>query len=318
MGRVPFLWTNDDIQAGLRETMERQINFLRRWDLKGSFFVVPCHEGRPITADRELVRTLQAAARDGHEINQHSTTHACEENGIADLRMYDLMGEEAKLYLARQRFAYETVWSVEALVAQIGWGRQVWTNAFGKPSPGFRPGCGSFCGNMYHALAALGFEWCSAQMSSPTSWMWNHGRFGYPYKIEPPVRPYRVESLIEYPFIGDVAFRVPQERIEDFVELGWRHFEDCLENQWPFVLVSHWHGLEHAGGTGYRVHEKLLDRIMASGRAHPMTLSEYHQRVLAREYPLAEPDEVPPMPGTLPDWHVWACKNHHQGSLRTS
>ena len=308
MEHIPFLWTNDDIQTGLSQTMQRQLDFLRRWNLKGTFFVVPCSESQPISEDRQLVEILREAARDGHEISQHSTTHACEENGIADLRMYDLMGEEAKLNLARQRFAYETVWSVEALVAQIGWGRRVWTETFGVPSPGFRPGCGSFCGNMDHALRALGFEWCSSQMSSPTSWQWNHGRLRFPYRIEPPVRPYRLGSLIEYPFIGDVAFRVPVDRIDAFVELGQRHFEDCVAHEWPFILVSHWHGLEHAGDTGYKVHGKLLDRIMDSGQAEPMTVSEYHRKILASRYPLAAPEELPPMPGTVPDWHVWARK----------
>ena len=96
-------------------------------------------------------------------------------------------------------------------------------------------------------------------------------------------------SLWEYPIGGDYAFRVPHEedKIQAMVELGWREFQYCHERKAPFLLVSHWHGLEHNEGSGYAVHERLLPRILKSGMAEPMNFSQLHAR-----YPGPEKSEV--------------------------
>jgi peptidoglycan/xylan/chitin deacetylase (PgdA/CDA1 family) len=311
--KIPFLWTNDDITIGLSEPMQRQLDFLARWNLKGSFFVVPLpirkdRNGRfrpaPLTDDPALIALLKGAMRDGHDVQHHTVTHACEENGTADLRMFDLMGDAAKVQHSNERFVLERLWQVDALEAHIGWGRKVWTEAFGAPSEGYRPGCGAFCGNMYAACERLGFKWVSARLVSMTGWMWAARHLDYPIRLEGPGRPFRQGKLIEFPILDDVAFRIPRADVDRFVELGWQLWQKCVEKRFPFLLVSHYFALAHDEGTGYAIHEKLLPRILDTGLAEPMTISEYHRRILAGEFPMADAADLYREPGDVPDWHA--------------
>jgi hypothetical protein len=311
--KIPFIWSNDDITIGLSEPMQRQLDFLARWDLKGTFFVVPLlrrkdPEGRirptPLTNDPGLISLIKAAMRDGHDAHQHSVTHACEENGTADLRMFDLMGDGAKVQYSNERFVFERIWEVDAIEAHIGWGRKVWTEAFGAPSEGYRPGCGAFCGNMYTACERLGFKWVSARVVSMTGWMWAARHLDYPVRLEGPGRPFRHGKLMEFPILDDVAFRIPRADVDRFVDLGWQHWQKCVERRFPFLLVSHHFALAHDEGTGYAIHEKLLPRILDTGLAEPMTISEYYRRVEAGEFPMADKADLYPDADMIPSWHA--------------
>jgi peptidoglycan/xylan/chitin deacetylase (PgdA/CDA1 family) len=303
--KIPFIWTNDDLAVNNYGDLEPMLGMLDRFGLKGTFFVVPCPSGtHRMTDDAKFVDALKAAQQQGHDFEQHSTTHVCIENGTADLRMFDLMGDGAKQEYSQQRFVHERLWQVDALQAQIGWGRQVWTDAMGAPSDGFRPGCGAFCGNMYTALENLGFKWCSARLVSMTGWMWAAGNYDYPHRLEGPAQPVRQGKLVEFPILDDVAFRIPAEKIEDFAELGWKHWQECVRRNLPYVLVSHPFALKHDGGTGYAVHAKLIPRILDSGQAQPMTLSEYYAHIESGEYSCAAPEESYPSGDEFPDWHI--------------
>ena len=308
--KIPLIWSNDDITVGLRPKMERQLEFLSGLGIKGSFFVTPRpDQGRKRLADDSgLVALLKEAIAGGHDVNQHSTTHVCEENGTADLRMFDLMGDAMKVKHSTQRFMLERLWQADALEAQIGWGREAWIEAFGAPSDGFRPGCGAFCTGLYTALERLGFKWASSRLVSMTGWMWADGKHNYPVQWEGPERPFRQGALVEFPILDDVCFRIPKDRIDAHVELGWKHWEHCVEQSTPFLLVSHFFSLEHEGGTGYATHERLLKRILDSGRAEPMTIAEYYRRLARGEFPYADPGKLYPGPEDVPEWHVWGRK----------
>ncbi len=302
---IPFIWTNDDLTVNNNDELEPMLALLDKHGIKGTFFVVPCPSGAAyLTDDAPFIDKLKAALADGHEAHQHSTTHVCIENGTADLRMFDLMGNAAKIAYSQSRFVHERLWQVDALQAQIGWGRKVWTEAMGEPSEGFRPGCGAFCGNMYQALENLGFKWCSARLVSMTGWQWAAGFYDYPLALEGPAMPVMQGQIMELPILDDVAFKVPADKIDDFVELGWQLFQKCLERNLPYILVSHPFALKHEGGTGYRIHEKLLPRILDSGLAIPMTLGEYYGRVQNGEFPLAAPEDAYPGGDAIPDWHI--------------
>ncbi|MFA9478773.1 polysaccharide deacetylase family protein [Phycisphaerales bacterium AB-hyl4] len=307
---IPFLWTNDDISCGQYDDMARQLDFLTKYDLKGTFFVVPIRGGdRHLTNDPKLVELLKQAMADGHEVHQHSVTHKCIENGTADLRMFDLMGEAVKIDYSQNRFVYERMWQVDALEAHIGWGRAEWIDAFGVPSAGYRPGCGSFCANMYTAVANLGFKWTSSRLVSMTGWRWSAGQYDYPLRLEGPKCPYREGALVEIPILDDVAFKVPREKVEDFADLGWRLWEACVEAKVPYNLVCHPQYLAFNKGTGYAVHEKLLPRVLASGRAQAMTMHVYYQQLQANMWPMARDEDRYPGPNDLPEWHALARRN---------
>jgi hypothetical protein len=82
-------------------------------------------------------------------------------------------------------------------------------------------------------------------------------------------------NLWEFPSAGDYAFNVPNEpnKIEAMVALGWEEFNYCHQKKVPFILMSHWHGLEQNNNSGYAVHEKLIPLILESGLAEPMSFS---------------------------------------------
>lgn len=303
--KIPFLWTNDDITRGKRESLERILAFLDPFGIKGTFFVIPVNGGsHPITDDALLIQALKKAMADGHEAHQHSTTHQCAENGIADLRMYDLMGMDAKQYLSDYRFTLERLWELDAIRRQIAWGRRVWIEAFGSPSEGFRPGCGAFCRNLYRAAHSLGFKWTSSRLVSLTGWQRVFGNEMYPLTWEGPVLPSMIEDIMEMPILDDVAFRVPTAKIDQFIELGWAHWQQCVAKGWPFHLVSHPFALEFENGTGYRIHQALLRRILDTGQADPMTVGQYYHAVKAGKYPMADPSTAYAGRDAIPEWHI--------------
>jgi len=311
--KIPFIWTNDDLGYGRGPNLRQMLDFLKRYNIPGSFAVVPITLGKDgpqyIYDDVEMRKEFDAALAGGHELFQHGTTHVCRENGIADIRMFhqNLMGNEDAKEMSRRRLYYENYWTLDAITAQVDWGRQVWIKTFGRPSIGFRPGCGSFCANLFPALLNLGFKWTSAtEIVSFTGWLWYAGQDNYPFEMTPPVRGYRkYKNLAELPVLDDICFRVKADQVDRFVELGWRYWEQCVEKNYPYVLLSHWHGLEANGSTGYQVHEKLLPRILETGLADAMTLSQYHEKLERGEYPWADPTELPPPAEQAPDWHVW-------------
>jgi peptidoglycan/xylan/chitin deacetylase (PgdA/CDA1 family) len=309
--KIPLIWSNDDIRCGLKQSMQRQLDFLSNLGIPGTFFVVPCwvlknedNRVQRLTEDPPLIDLLQSATRAGHDVVQHSTTHVCYENGLADMRMFDLMGEQTRINFSKHRFVLERLWQLDAMEAQIGWGLSIWKEAFGHRSQGYRPGCGAFCGNMYRALENLGFSWCSARLVSMTGWMWAANRNDYPFQWDGPARPFLQGRITEFPILDDVAFRIPRARGDRFVELGWQHWQECLRRRAPFILVSHFFGLEHDEGAGFEIHDKLLRRILATGQAQPLTMSEYHRQLHAGHWPWAEKSECYPQESDLPTWHA--------------
>jgi|ERR1051326_7353207 peptidoglycan/xylan/chitin deacetylase (PgdA/CDA1 family) len=282
MKTIPFLWTNDDISFGQTEQHRRQLEFLDRYGIPGVFFMIPGgDEGKTLADDTELLRLIESSRARGHEYYQHGYIHTPYESGVPELSMLDFSPEVKRQYDER-RAEIEASHTFEALTEKIEKGRKIWRRAFYEDSPGYRPGWGAFCTNLYRALEALQFDWVSSRLPSLTSWLWNLGRWDEPmnYRAAVEARPHRIGKLWEFPIGGDYGFRVPNEpaRIEAMVGLGLQEFDYCHERDIPFLLVSHWHGLERNGGTGYAVHEKLLGQLIQSGKAEPICMSELARR----------------------------------------
>ncbi len=296
MHTIPFLWTNDDIQYGQTAQLRRQLEFLDRMGIPGVMFMIPKNlKNQTLADDPDLLRLVEKARGKGHEFYQHGYIHMTFESGVPALWMLDLvMDFEPKIrcdYDAR-RLEIERGHTFEALTAMIEAGHRIWRRAFHEESAGYRPGCGAFCGNLYRALEALGFAWISSQISLPISWLRTPKRWDQPVTLDPkvPVKPWRIGALWEFPLGGDYGFRVPMDeaKIEVMADLGWNEFCFCHQQKAPFTLVSHWHGLEYEGGTGYRVHERLVSRILQSGMAEPMGFAG-----LLKRYSSSEKDGPP-------------------------
>jgi len=280
MDRIPFLWTNDDIGAGQSEKLLRQLEFLAEYGIPGTFFVVPFRGERSLGDDAELLETIAHAREKGHEFYQHGTRHEAFECGVPETWMLDFSPEVRRRY-DEQRLEIERYHTFEALARMLEEGRRVWRDAFGEDSPGFRPGWGAFCGTLYRALDALGYRWVSSRIVGPASWLWNQGLWDAPRGLREciPWAPHVIQdtSLWEIPMTGgDYAFKVPNEpeKVEAMVELGVSEFEFCHQQGVPFVMVCHWHGLERNQDSGYAVHRRLLPRIIESGKAKFVAMSE--------------------------------------------
>lgn len=279
MRTIPFAWTNDDISVGQSEQLQRQLDFLDEFGVRGTFFVVPISGEQTIADDPELLATIAGAREEGHEFCQHGTRHTPFECGVPETWMLDFSPEVRRRY-DEERLQIERGHTFEAQVRMLEEGRRAWREAFGEDSAGFRSGWGAFCGALYRALDALGYEWVSSRMPETTSWLWNQGLWDAPEGLRECIEwaPHTIPgtSVVEIPITGgDYAFRVPHdpEKIDAMVELAMREFGFCREQGVPFVMVCHWHGLARNDDSGYAVHRRLLPRIMDNG-AECVTLSE--------------------------------------------
>lgn len=288
---IPVVWSNDDLCHGKAEPMRRQLKFLNRFGVKGTFFVIPGTDkpyplqgeaGKTLDKDRELCEVLLQARDDGHEFHQHGTTHDPFEWGLADLETYNLAPAVRRRYTA-ERFQIEATHTFDSMVERMNYGRQVWMRVFGEPSPGFRSGWGSFSGNFYRALEHHGYVWDSSRISSLVPSEWNQGRFDLdPHTYtEVGLHPFRQGNILVFPLPVDYGFHIPAEHVDRYVELGWLQFQDHVAAEAPFILVSHHHGLEANGGTGYQVHERLLTRILESGDARMTTMHVLYREIAA-------------------------------------
>jgi len=190
--------------------------------------------------------------------------------------MLDMVPEVRAEYDIK-RLEIEKQHTLPAITQMVENGAAIWRRAFGENSVGYRPGWGAFCGALYQALGDLGFAWCSARIPCPTSWKWNNGLWDEPldFREGVPVQPVRVGKVVEFALAGDYAFRVPAEeaKIDAMVGLGMREMGYLHEQQAPMIVCSHWHGLENNGGTGYRVHEKLLPKLLENGKVEAMNMT---------------------------------------------
>lgn len=294
MRRIPFLWTDDDICAQTPSqlgNLERMLDFLDRWNIPGSFFVIPhISRGLALTDEPRLCERMRTAQQQGHGFYQHGCSHDPYENGPPDLRMLEF-DPQVKARFDQERFAIDHMCTLENIRKNLTHGKEVFTQVFGQPSLGFRGGWGSYSRNLFIVLPELGFAWDSTMMNCWTSWTWAaHGVGSVPLEFDAqvPIAPYRIGELWEYSIVGDFSFQVKPGEEDAYLGLAIKSFEHCYENGLPCNMVSHWHGLERNGDTGYRVQERFLEIVLSSGKAEPMTLGQFHACVQAGQVPTAE------------------------------
>jgi peptidoglycan/xylan/chitin deacetylase (PgdA/CDA1 family) len=279
MKKIPFVWTNDDIGYGLSENLKKEIDFIENFGIKGTFFIVPARNMRRIDRDTSLIKVIKEAQKRGHEFHQHGYLHTAFECGIPEIDMLEFSEPEKKRFSV-QRFKIEEALTLENVVKKLEAGRKIWRKAFGVEPTGFRSPWGAFCKNLYRALYILGYQWCSARVHLWTSWKWCNGNFQFiePFREGITPHPHNVEGVMEIPIGGDYSFGIQETDIEKFIKLGFKEFNLCHKKNIPFVTVTHWHGLEKNNNSGYRVQEKLLKKILDTGKATPVTVSQLYKK----------------------------------------
>jgi peptidoglycan/xylan/chitin deacetylase (PgdA/CDA1 family) len=277
---IPFIWSNDDITHGKSEQLQRQLDFIERFGIRGVFFVIPRAGNKDdIDTDATLVKIMRDAQERGHEFYQHGYIHTPFESGVPETWMLDF-APDVRRQFDEERLTLEKQHTLAALTEMIEKGAVIWRRTFGEDSVGYRPGWGAFCGNLYTALESLGFEWCSSRIPSPTSWLWNNGLWNEPmnFRAKVPAHPNRVNGIVEYALGGDYGFRIPdeQDKIDKIAQLAVDETMYLHDRGWPMIICSHWHGLEWANNTGYRAHEKFLTKLLESGKITPMGMKQLH------------------------------------------
>ncbi len=299
MSTVPLIWSNDDIGYGLAPQLQRQLDFIDRFGIKGVFFVIPrsIDHDKGVDEDPALLRVIDQARADGHEFYQHGYVHDAFESGVPETWMLDL-GPAAKRRYDVQRLAIEQHHTLDAMVRMLDNGRRIWRRALGEDSPGYRPGWLSFCGNLFRALAVLGYDWCSWRVPCPTSWLWNNGQWDLPmdFRADVPAHPTQEHGLTHYIAGGDYAFRVPHEtdKIDAMVDLAMREMRHYHAHGWPFIICLHWHGLANFNDSGYAVHDKLLTQLLSSGQLQPMGMADLHHAVVQSRLSPSSADAAQP------------------------
>ncbi|MEK7415701.1 MAG: DUF2334 domain-containing protein [Planctomycetota bacterium] len=297
---IPVVWTNDDITFGKSAELRRMLAFLDERKIPGVFFLIP-HNRSPdacgdLDQDRELLGVIAKAKERGHEFHQHGYEHLPYECGVPELRMLDFSEEERNRF-DEERDALEEMHTFESQIRTLEKGRAIWRRAFGEDPVGFRPPWGAYCGNLYKALAALGFAWTSDRIPCFTGWEWLSGNWDAPFHIREKIStaPYMLrQGLMQFPMAGDYEIKVPNdpEKIERVIALGMREFDEFSRRGHPLLHCSHWHGLQspgnrgptiahlppHPTGTGYLVHDRLLAAQRASGRAEFIGMKELATR----------------------------------------
>ena len=296
---IPVVWTNDDIAFGLAAELRRMLEFLDRHKVPGLFFLVPrsMTSGKEgdLDQDKELLGVIEKARENGHEFHQHGFKHDPYECGVPELKMLDF-NMEVKNRFDEERDKLEEMHSFEGQIRMLEQGRRIWRRAFGEDPKGFRPPWGAYCGNLYRALAALGFEWISSQIPCFTGWERQTGKWDAPIHFRDKFRtdPHLVHGVMEFPMAGDYEIFVPNDpqKMDAMVELGMQEFDEFCKRGHPMVHCTHWHGLRNPGnvtpgtehlpplptGTGYAIHERLIGAMQSSGRATFVNMRELSQK----------------------------------------
>lgn len=276
MRPATIVWTNDDIKAGKSENLRRMIQFCDRFGIPGTFFIIP-NAGRPVSTDAEMLRVVDDGRARGHEFQPHGYRHTAFECGIPPL-MYLLNNEKERDYFDANRFEVEKRHSLEGQLKTLEAARREWRAAFSEEPDGFRPPWASVCGNLYKALAVLCFRWSSGRVHGMAWKFRTDGDLEHPprYFDNTPPGPHVISGISEYPMAADYAMNIPYERrrLDAMVELAEMDFEYYSGRGLPFNICSHWFGLEHEGGAGYRIHEILLERLMKRPGVRFATISQ--------------------------------------------
>jgi hypothetical protein len=118
---LQFVWTNDDIEFGKSDEMQRQIDFPNHHGILGVFFVIPGEGDTGIDRDTKLGNLMRAAAREGHEFYQHGFRHHAFECGIPDMRMFALAPEALRRF-DEDRACIESMHTFEAQIEMLAAG----------------------------------------------------------------------------------------------------------------------------------------------------------------------------------------------------
>jgi hypothetical protein len=277
LSKIPYVWTNDDISYGNSVELQELFDFLDRFSIRGTFFVIPKNADlKPISEDHELIKVLKGGLEKKHEFHQHGYIHTPFESGVPDCRILDLAPSVKKSF-STNRFEIEASHELPKLIQMLESGIEIWEKVFGDQSKGYRPGWGAFCGNLYKALEQCGFDWVSARFQIWTSYLMVQG-IKVPLEFDTEQHgPYNLGKMCELPMNGEYIDKfgnLPKLESDLPIQVGFDEFMLCVQEQIPFVQLCHPPRMKKEKGNGFEIQSKLIPKILESGYAEPMTMNQ--------------------------------------------
>ena len=284
---TPFVFTNDDpgIDGGPVERFKEVIDFLDRYGVPGTFFVIPKSGGTPVYEKPEWMPILEEGLRRGHEYQLHSLEHGPFEFGIPRSVTLNAFPDLRKfLKENRDRLAEEH--TVDRLAQKVEEGCEIFERAFGYRPTWFRAGWHSVCDNTRPALAKAGIFYTSCDEL-------NNAPFRYRFRnpIDPdadnwvsefkPWLEVREAGVKELCVTGEYGWEIDDdERLEIFWKLASADW-DRIHGMKGAIFVAGSHFQNMCGPRwpgGVQVFRRLFEKVRKQGEAEFMSLSEISRR----------------------------------------
>jgi len=281
--RTVFLCvTADDIHLEGYATPEHLEKLLRFWDdqgLKGTLFVVPRSNGKPLCESKAYVEILARALEGGHEVALHGLDHGRFETGIPPAMVLDLSHEgPARKYLAENRDKIQASLTVENLRKTLATGRDIIESALPVRIQGFRAAALSTCDNLFVALEKEGFLYDSSRVLQTAAWDLIN-------RPEEPITPrpvnrsrfdaFQVSGRMRIlPLLADYTWYLTREHYDAFLELAKHDFDACLAGGLPFVSLCHISPIEEGDPEcGYDLYRQVLAHARSEADKHGVSLA---------------------------------------------
>jgi peptidoglycan/xylan/chitin deacetylase (PgdA/CDA1 family) len=276
-----FALTNDDAGGQQPESFRELLDFLARWEVPATFFVVPASGGKPLDQKPEWLNLLHRALDEGHELQLHAYDHSSTfEFGVPPGFMLDII-PEAKARWKCEPEAIQADHTLERMRDRIARGKEIFHRALGYEPRGFRGPCLSMCDNTYQALADHGIRWSSNLVVNPMGWRYINKNYdaGEPWQPDVPPHPFVYKAgIIEVPMVSEYTWFLKEEDLDRHFNLMKDDFDRVRHVSGTFVALSHYYAMTGEWSTALRVYERIFDYAREQGNVRFCTISQLLER----------------------------------------
>jgi len=281
VNEILFALTNDDAGGQQPESFRELLDFLAKWKVPATFFVVPASGGKPLDQKPEWLALLHRALDEGHELQLHGFDHGSTfEFGVPPGFMLDII-PEAKAHWEREPEVIQADHTLELLSDRIARGKAIFQRALGYAPQGFRAPCLSMCDNTYQALADHGIRWSSNLVVNPMGWRYINKNYdaGEPWQSDVPPHPFIYKAgIIEVPMVSEYTWFLKEEDLDRHFNLMKDDFDRARQASGMFVALSHYYAMTGEWSTGLRVYERIFAYAREQENARFCTISQLLER----------------------------------------
>lgn len=278
MGDLTVVFTNDDAGNGDVALFAELLDFLKRRSMKGTFFTIPCAQGKPLGERPEWVAILQRAREEGHEIGLHGYVHDGFEFGRPPDFMLDLMGPKSWERLQGQRQALGESWRVEVLQGKIERGIAIFEQTLGFRPRSWRSPCAAVCTNLYLALSAAGIAVDSSLIVNPQGWPYANKDFTtrLDWELAHPPYPFRYHAdIVELPLMSEYTWYLTDDaQVEHAWNLMVADGDRAVRASGLFTVMTHFYAMTGPYRKGLELYDRFFDYVESLGTVKYRTVTE--------------------------------------------